>query len=63
MLELSHEQKRLISLGKELDAKRKLANWTAFRDARQTDYLRLVGAGVAGEMLDVSYFVEDWSRW
>lgn len=52
MLELSHEQKRLISLGKELYAKRKLANWKSFRDARQTDYNRLLAAGAASEMLD-----------
>lgn len=52
MRELSREEERWLSLGRELDLKRKLANWTAFRDARQTDYNRLVAAGVTGEMLN-----------
>lgn len=48
---LREEEERLLSLGKELDLKRKLSNWTNFRDARQSDYNRLVATGVAGEML------------
>lgn len=48
---LREEEERLLSLGKELDLKRKLSNWTNFRDARQTDYNRLVAAGVEGEIL------------
>lgn len=52
MRELSREEERWLSLGKELDVKRLLARWQAFRDARQTDYNRLVAAGVTGEMLN-----------
>lgn len=50
--ELSQDEVRWLSLGREVDTKRKLENWKAYRNARYDDYNRLVAAGMTGKILD-----------
>ncbi|MCS1350362.1 hypothetical protein [Mechercharimyces sp. CAU 1602] len=51
MRDLSQEEERWLSLGKEEDLRKKLLQLCKFREARYADYLQLKKAGLTSEQL------------